>query len=328
MGKIKDRYLHSLGSAANALLLKEKLDKLFFLSNGKVIESKAFYGALQGKYSILWSLLFLMIFFSSCTTDISVDLPDPEEKIVVEGYIEQDSTPYVLLTRNSPYFGGFDLNDLEQYLVYDALVTVSDGVITDTLDDVYLTGYKYISINRRIKGEFRKSYTLRVEVDGKLLTARTTIPDLLELDSLWYEEHENHENDSLVFVHTRYVDPDTLGNYIRYLSKRNSEDFYYVFVTDDRFFNGQAFSFPLRRGEDPDADFDQDTYGYFWKGDTVIIKWTAIDKTTYDFWNSVDYETNTGGPFGSATVIKSNVDGGLGILGGYALYYDTLYIPQ
>jgi hypothetical protein len=42
----------------------------------------------------------------------------------------------------------------------------------------------------------------------------------------------------------------------------------------------------------------------------------------------LDYETNSGGPFGSATVIKTNINEGLGIWGGYAIYYDTLFIPQ
>lgn len=281
--------------------------------------------------------LALLIIISSCTQEITVDLPPPEEQIVVEGYIEQGQAPYVLLTRNSPFFGGIDLNDVEQYIVRGAVVTVSDGVVTDTLDEICIdttfgdetyTVCVYRAYNPVIKGELRKTYYLTVLVDSFLLTAHTTIPDLLELDSLWYEPHEDPDVDSLVFVHTRIIDPDTLGNYVRYFSKRNSEPFYYVFVTDDRFINGQTFTFPLRRGQDPDEDFDETTFGYFWKGDTAIIKWAAIDKQSYDFWSTLDYETNSGGPFGSATVIKTNINGGLGIWGGYAAFYDTLYIPQ
>ncbi len=307
----------------------------------------------QNKVTIIWGLLrtdavhlawqsalamtVIIFFLSSCTKNITVDLPDPEEKIVVEGYIENGQTPYVLLTKNSPFFGGFDLNEVDKYLVHDAVVTVSDGIITDTLDEVCFdvtsgnrtfTVCLYVSNSQLIKGELRKSYSLRVEAEGKIITARTSIPDLLEFDSLWYEPHENPDIDSLVFVYARVHDPDTLGNYIRYSTKRNSEDFYYVFVTDDRFINGQTFNFPLRRGQDPDEGFDETTYGYFWKGDTAIIKWAAIDKPSYDFWSTLDYETNSGGPFGSATVIKSNISGGLGIWGGYAANYDTLFIPK
>ncbi len=288
------------------------------------------------------SLLLLISSFSSCTKDITVELPPPEEKIVVEGYIEQGQAPYVLLSRNSAFFGGIDVNDLEQYIVRGAVVTVSDitdvnKIATDTLDEICIdttigdqtvTVCAYRSFNPTIFGELRKTYSLRVAVDSIVLTAKTVIPDLLKLDSLWYEPHEDPENDTLVNVFTKFKDPDTLGNYIRYFSKRNSEEFYYVFVTDDRFFNGQDFELPLQRGQDPDEGFDQDTYGYFWRGDTVVIKWVSISKATYDFWNTLDYETNSGGPFGSATVIKTNIEGGLGIWGGYAAYYDTLYIPE
>lgn len=280
--------------------------------------------------------MFLFIaFFYSCTTDITVDLPAPKEQFVVEGYIEQDAAPYILLTRNAPFFGDIDLNDVDQYLVHDAVVTVSDGIVTDTLKEVCFdvtSGDRTITVcfyvAQNLKGELNKRYELRVEAEGKVLTASTVIPDLLVLDSLYYEPHENPEADSLVQLVAQYKDPDTIGNYVRFYTQRNSEQMYPAFAFDDRFFNGEILTFPLQRAEDPDADYDADTYGYFWKGDTAIVKWTAISKATYDFWNTLDYETNSGGPFGAATVIKSNVTGGLGIWGGYAAFYDTLYIPQ
>src|SRR6185295_18110121 len=130
--------------------------------------------------------------------------------------------------------------------------------------------------------------------------------DLVVFDSLWAEPHENPDVDSLYQVKATYHDPDTIGNYVRFSTKRNDEDFFPVFHIDDAFINGQTFTLPLQRGQDPDAEYDPDTYGYFWLGDTVITKWASINKATYDFWNTLDYETNSGGPFGSATVIKSN----------------------
>ena len=148
-----------------------------------------------------------------------------------------------------------------------------------------------------------------------MLTATTVIPDLLVLDSLYYEPHENPDADSLVQLVAKFNDPDTIGNYIRFFTQRNSEEMYAAFAFDDRFFNGEALTFPIQRAEGPDAEFDADTYCYFGKGDTAIVKWTSITKATYDFWNTLDYETNSGGPFGAATVIKSNVTGGLGIWG-------------
>src|SRR5687768_10028465 len=89
----------------------------------------------KGSVRRVFAACLLPVFFNACTTDITVDLPDPKEQIVVEGYIEQGDAPYVLLTKNSPFFGGFDLNDVEKYLVHDAIVTITDGVTTDTLEE-------------------------------------------------------------------------------------------------------------------------------------------------------------------------------------------------
>ena len=280
--------------------------------------------------------LIAAVLFSGCTTDITVDLPEPTPQIVVEGYIEQGQAPYVLLTRNTAFFGNFDVNDIDKYLVHDAVVVVSNEFTTDTLtencitytsDDRTYTVCYYVSQQQLIIGEVGKSYKLQVIAEGKTITAETIIPDIVAFDSIWYEPHENEENDSLVTVLGQLPDPDTIGNYYRYFSQRNSERTYPVFSIDDRFFNGENFKFPLRRGQDPDEEIDEDTYGYFWRGDTVVIKWAAISKSHYDFWNTLEYEMSSGGPFGSATVIKSNIKGGLGIWGGYAAFYDTLYIP-
>src|SRR5690606_796835 len=70
--------------------------------------------------------LFCYLFFmSACTQVIEItDLPQPKQQIVVEGTIENNEPPFILLTRNSPYFGGISLNDLSKYFVNGAFVQV------------------------------------------------------------------------------------------------------------------------------------------------------------------------------------------------------------
>lgn len=71
--------------------------------------------------------IFILISFAiiSCEKEITVDLPSPKNQIVVEGFIENDVPPYVFLTKNSPYFGTVDINDLNQYYVKGAKIVVS-----------------------------------------------------------------------------------------------------------------------------------------------------------------------------------------------------------
>src|SRR5690606_16825761 len=107
--------------------------------------------------------------------------------------------------------------------------------------------------------------------------------------------HPDTRKDSLVSVYINFKDPDTLGNFYRYFTQRNDEPLYAPVTSsayDDIVVNGQFISLPLERGQSRQADFDGNTYGYFWRGDTVTLKWCTIDNPSYDFWNTLE---NDGG---------------------------------
>lgn len=272
----------------------------------------------------------------SCTKEIDLKLPVPEDMIVVEGRIENDQAPFVMLTRNQPYFGGLDLNNYEQYFISGATVTVwtvDDTVILDPLnfpvnDSITIPVYTTFS---GFEGELNTTYYLKVEAEGKILTSHTTIPQLNPLDSIWVVPHPIEDQyDSLVSIYARYNDPDTPGNYVRYFTQRNSEQFKPGInsVFDDKFINSLTFDFRVDRGQYRSDDFDIETYGFFWKGDTVTVKWSAIDFPHYKFWITLEDEMNTSGPVSSNVVIDGNIEGGLGIWGGYASAFQTIIIPE
>lgn len=78
---------------------------------------------------------------SSCTKTIDVIIPDSAEQVVVEGTIENNAPPVVILTKSQKFFGTIDLNNLGNYFVHGADVTVtgSDGTST-TLVELCLQG--------------------------------------------------------------------------------------------------------------------------------------------------------------------------------------------
>ncbi len=277
-----------------------------------------------------------VILMVSCTKVIDLNLPVPEDMIVVEGRIENGQAPFVMLTRNQPYFGGLDLNNYEQYFISGATVTVwtdSDTVVLDSLnfplnDSISIPVYTTFS---NFKGELNTTYYLKVEAEGKVLTSHTTIPQLNPLDSIWVVPHPIPDQyDSLVSLYARYDDPDTPGNYVRYFTKRNSEDFKpgRNSALNDKFINSLIFDFRLERGQYRSDEFDIETYGFFWKGDTVTVKWSAIDFSHYKFWITLEDEMNTSGPVSSNIVVDGNIEGGLGIWGGYAAAFQTIIIPE
>ena len=304
-------------------------------------------------------LLFWLPFLWSCETDTSLDLPEGDAKIVVEGHIEQDRPPIVVLTRSVPVFSGFRPEDIEAAFVHDAQVFVSDGtrevalqeVNSDNLPPVLLNligeqyGFTkdpatgklpfrfYFYTASQMLGKTGTNYYLRIQADGQTLTASTSIPHLIPIDSLWTKPHADLKNDSLVMLWYRYRDPDTLGNSARYFTKRNREPYYpgyYSSVFTDEFVNGvEKIDFPLARGESKGNKPDFETYGYFRKGDTVTVKWCSIDYGHFQFWLSLENDFNSrGNPFGAPISIQSNVKGGLGIWGGYGVTYHRLIIPK
>ncbi len=314
----------------------------------------------------LYGLLVCLALFASCNKVIDLDLPPVEEAIVVEGFIENGVPPYVLLTRNSSFFGGVDLNDLGKYFVNGAYIRVANATDTIQLIEICVQdlpadvqaqaaaafGFSFEDSTAEIPniciytvpniisyylgdtagvyvGKLNTYYDLLIEVDGKTLTATTYIPGTLDI-SLGIRPNDNPTRDSLVSVLVTYSDPDTTGNFLRYSTKRNSESFYYPLSAsayDDNLVNGQTVTLPVERGQPEEDDIERETYGYFWRGDTVQVKFSSLSKSHYDFWRTIE---NDGGdsPFSTPTKIKTNINGGLGIWGGYGSNTVEIIVPE
>ena len=310
-----------------------------------------------------WHIItFIILVFVACEKEITVNLPNPEEAIVVEGYIENDLPPYLYLTKNSAYFGEFDANALWRYFVSGAKITINDG--TDSIElveyssdliellpdsqrielskffgipldsNLQLPGISVytVPLNSTFVGEIGKTYTLKIEVDDKVITSKTSIPNPVSFMSLREEPHPNPKNDTLIQIIGHIKDPDTLGNFYRYFTRRNSTPYYtkgVETVLDDIFANGQEFDIQIPYGWDrfsEDQKFDINTFGFWHKGDTCYIKLSMIDRASYEFWKTVESELrNQGSPFGSIQRVRSNINGGLGIWSGMGSTMNIYY---
>lgn len=312
------------------------------------------------KYVQYIYICFFFVFFS-CEQNIEIDVPNSEPKIVVEGFIENNAPPYVILTKTVPFFDPTSIEDVENSFIHGAIVKVTDGVDTvlltevasDTLSNILSTLFIdslgqelpqgggneinfYFYTNLTYWGSEGKSYWLLIETpDGEELSALTNIPEKTPLDSIWYSPHPDEgKNDSLAVLNGRFTDPAGINNYVRYFTRNNSEPYYppiFQSVIDDKsYFNidGESLNFTFEPGIDR-TEFDEETYGYVRRGDTVTVKWSAIDEAHYDFWITLEFDRNgQGSPFARPTIINSNINGGLGIWGGYASTYKTIVIGE
>ncbi len=279
-------------------------------------------------------LLQFILLLSACEKDITIDTGGGEAQYVVEGYVESGLPPYLLLTKTTDYYDTFYLDSLAAIFVHDAVITVSDGTQSVTLtefniDTLGTSISAYVGLG--MVGEAGKTYTLTIETEGNLITAVTTIPMPLPLDSIWYQTGADPDNDTLVELICRFSDPPALGQYIRYFTSVNGERYLpgYNSVFEDVLINGNTFDFPLDRGLDRNDTAAFDNYGLFRKGDTISVKWAAIDKAHFDFWRTVEFELGgQGSPFATPVIIQSNINGGQGIWGGYASTFKSLIVPK
>jgi hypothetical protein len=232
-------------------------------------------------------LCMLSIVLLACEKEITVDLPEAAEQIVVDGTIEQGQAPFVLLSTSRNPFSSNSLAGLEGFFLSGAEVRVSDGTSQITLDEICTgdlppsllsavaeaTGFSpefiqsvdicaYTVLDNSFLGEIGRTYRLEVDYEDKTLTSETKINELVVLDSLWFSIPQG--GDSLGFAYARLTDPDTVGNAYRWSAKRINrypswsahagevKDPSYIYplgsTYDDEFFNGLSFEFAYFRG--------------------------------------------------------------------------------
>ena len=293
--------------------------------------------------------LLMALLFSSCEEEFIPNEGEFVSKIVVEGFIEDGDNalpPYVLLTRTAPFYGEFTNDILSELIVRDARVVVTkeggeqveltELCLNDLPDDIQrevasLLGIDlgsgsgpipdicaYVDIMQEVDIEQGAAYGLFIEAADEILTARTTIPVLAPLDSIWFTPPPGEPNDTLAEMNVRITDP--VGpNFYRYMTAENDEGLTPPIgsVTDDVVFDGQSFSFPISKADDPeDEDVNFENFGLWDVGEIATLKWICLDEDHFNFWQTFEFNRNNQGPFSTYTRVQHNVEGGLGIWGG------------
>ncbi|MCX2452124.1 DUF4249 domain-containing protein [Pedobacter sp. PLR] len=266
------------------------------------------------------TLLFigLMSLIYACKKEGNPGLYKP--RFVVEGWIEQDDFPYVIVTHNLPFFTAVDSAQLAEVIIRYAKVTVSDGteteVLTATTDKRYFPYFVYRGTS--LKGKVGGKYSLKVEYAGNTLTSETEIPNPVNLDSIWFTEKQVNNRQ----LNVQIVDAANEKNYYRLYTKLEKEVIFTPTLLanqDDLFFNGKKLVMQVNRGMANNLTTKHDPY--FNIGDTVLVKLSAIPASGYAFWNSLQDEILNGSNplISSSKALKTNIKGpGVGVWCGYS----------
>jgi len=308
---------------------------------------------------IFFLILVASTFFMGCEEEFTPDIPVSEPEIVVEGIIEagdRSTPPYIILTRSVPFFTDIGADELEDIFVHHAEIKVSEGnnevllselclddltsdqiALASDLFGIDLEGFSinfcvYTDFTFSMIGEEGKTYDLTIEIENQIITSTTSIPRIVPLDSLVFEAPPGEPNDTLMQLTAFLTDPSGEPNFYRYFTQVNDEPLFPGFPSsaDDRLFDGQSFQFPLPKAISRETNFediDLNTTGLYLRGDTVTIKWATMDEIHHDFWNTLEFNAANSGPFSTYTRVESNVNGALGIWGGYNASYRELIVP-
>ncbi|NML21943.1 DUF4249 domain-containing protein [Pseudoflavitalea sp. G-6-1-2] len=283
----------------------------------------------------------LSLLFFSCEKNINFTPRDAGEQVVVDASIESGRYPEVRLSRSLSYFSKLTPELLSGAFIHGAEITVSNGTKTHRLREYERTLqgglkiYYYTADSLRpanaFRGEHGKEYHLSITVNGKKYTASTTIPYMKKtLDSLWWKPAPKSDDPTKAIVMGRFTDPPGYGNYIRYYMQVNDGPFYPPLTSafDDQIVDGKTYDIQLESGVNRADDIDLEDYGFFYLGETITVKFCNIDKATFDFWRTMEYNySSIGNPFSSPTKVLGNIQGGaLGYFGGFAVQYRSISI--
>lgn len=287
-------------------------------------------------------LLGFVFCFVGCEKAINFKLEESEPKLVVEAIIENGLPPTVILTKSLNYFSNINLQLLTESFVHDADVTISNGTLTHKLKEykqpltreyaLYYYSIDSANLQTAFTGELNKQYSLRIKTGGAEFTSVTSIPNITKkIDSIWWKDASRDTSKKKATVMIKATDPAGYGDYIRYFTKRNREQYLpgFTSVYDDLIIDGTTYDLEVDPGIDRNRGFNEDARA-FKRGDTVTLKLSNIDKATFDFWRTMEYTyTSVGNPFSSPIKVTSNIsNGALGYFGGYASQYRTIIIPR
>ena len=308
-------------------------------------------------------IIILFISFSlflSCSKEVKIDIPGFASQLVIDGTIETNGNPLVLLSQSANIYSETNLSSYLNNFITNADVKVVHGVDTFNLlpmniVDLPLASQKKLAemleigygetillpikvySNLELIATANSSYELIIDYNSKTYKSTTFIPLPSSLDNLYWRPEISNPMYGISWA--RLSDNSTQYDAYKWEVKRinknaDNEDLDIIFKKtndayfDDRYFNGQSFDFsydnPLKR---KDSTHLIEYKRYFRIGDSVVVKFSKMDLNTFTFFQKKSAQlSSNASPFASPINILSTISGGaLGIWAGFSPYYDTLY---
>ena len=261
-------------------------------------------------------LILIIIITVSCEDVIEIELDSIEQKLVVEGVINDDEQCTVKLTKTGDYF-----NPGIYQAVSDAVITVSENntepvTLTENESGTYIA--------EDLQAKENTSYTLNIMSEGKEYTANVTIPQKVNIDFLSFMySPPNPRLEEGYMVKCHFNEPEEFANFYRlkaYKKGDTKKASGSIFIFDDAIISGNNAVILWN-------------YEVFQPLDTVIVELLTLDKSIYDYLNTLSRIAGevVGPPPLTASSTPANPEtnlsnDALGYFGAYTVSRDTTVI--
>ncbi len=260
--------------------------------------------------NIIPALFLLFAISCDLEQEIDIQLPDYDNGLVLECYLEPGQPFALLLSKSAAYFDPFPTLDaafLDHILEDSAQVSISYRGNVFPLSNRTIFNpltrkiYNYINFEL-VPADFEHDFELKIVTkDGKTIEAVTRILPKIPIDSVVVQFDE--KNDSLARVLTYLTDDPNQKNYFRRMLHKGDLDTLpeQDFISDDRIVE----------------DLLVFGTGYDYKlGDTIINTIYHIDDHYFNFLESyLRASVANGNPFTQPSPIISNLNGTANAIG-------------
>jgi hypothetical protein len=235
------------------------------------------------KFSRYIILIGVAIVIASCQKVINIDLNSASPAIVITGNLNDQPGPYIVTLSQTVNFS--QPNTFPA--ISGAFVSIADN--TGTVDTLYETSTAGTYNTKKIMGVQGRTYTLKVVANGQTYTSVSTMPQVVNFDTLVVVQRIGGfrgGNDTSYTPEVVFQDPASVTNYYRFIETVNDTLLTNINALDDSYFNGKYIAYPIRHRLNA--------------GDSAKIEMQCIDKGTYQ------YLTTLGEASGSTNVTPAN----------------------
>ncbi len=276
----------------------------------------------------LSALIISVLYLSSCTERIEIELDDTYDRLVVEGNITTDTLVHsFFLSKTSSYY--YDQAAPE---ISGANISIIDNLGNTTpLNEI--VGGQYSTPNN-FYGIAGRTYEMQIELENeiggsKYFESSAELVSVNPIDSIGIGFNSSFGEEGYWIVKLYATDPGGIENFYMFNVYKNGElmtdTLDKVSFTDDRLFDGN-FTYGIGV-----AYFNNAEYQKFEIGDSITLQMAGLNKEQYIYYNEVIRATSFQNPMfgGPPANVNGNIsNGAFGYFGAFSTTYSSLVLTE